>query len=101
MREHGARGSLPGPLTTRSPGGIVAVVELAKAFASTLSDEQFAALSQHYSLENAANWSNFPQAVLGRQGRVGLRTGTLSAGQWPALNALLAGVTGSGAGGGF
>lgn len=79
----------------------MAVVELANVFASTLSDEQLSELSQPYSLENAANWSNLPQAVLGLQGRVGLRTGTLSAGQWSALNALLAAVTGSGEGGGY
>jgi hypothetical protein len=41
----------------------VAVVELAKAFASTLSDEQLSELNQHYSLKNAANWSNFPHPL--------------------------------------
>lgn len=79
----------------------MAVVELTKAFASMLSDEQLSELRQPYSLKNAASWSNLPQAVLGRRGRVGLRTGTLSAGQWPALNALLAAVTGSGASQGY
>jgi hypothetical protein len=37
----------------------VAVVELAKEFVSTLSDEQRSQLNQDYSLANAANWSNF------------------------------------------
>lgn len=71
------------------------IVELAKAFAATLSKDQLRDLNQKYSRRNAVNWSNFPQASLGRRGRRGLRLGTLTTVQWAALNALLAAATGS------
>ncbi|MFE6074262.1 DUF3500 domain-containing protein [Paenibacillus sp. NPDC057886] len=71
------------------------IVELAKAFAATLTDDQHRDLNQHYSLRNAVNWSNLPQNLLGRRRRRGLRVGTLSGKQWTALNALLSAATGS------
>ncbi|MEY9095037.1 DUF3500 domain-containing protein [Paenibacillus sp. RC84] len=71
------------------------VVELAQAFAATLSKDQLRDLNQDFSLKNAVNWSNYPQAALGRRGHCGLRIGTLSKEQWTALNALLAAATGS------
>ncbi|WP_432507434.1 DUF3500 domain-containing protein [Kineococcus arenarius] len=40
------------------------VVALAEAFAATLSDEQRETLNQEYTFANAANWSNFPDALL-------------------------------------
>ncbi|MFJ4619487.1 DUF3500 domain-containing protein [Streptomyces sp. NPDC088812] len=69
--------------------------ELAESFAATLSRAQRARLHQEYSAANAARWSNFPQSVLGRRGRLGLRTGTLDPEQWRALNTLLAAATGT------
>lgn len=94
---------------TQSSGGVVA---LAEAFAATLSEDQRTALSQEYSLVNAANWSNLPNALLGggggpgggsgsSTGRVGLQTDSLSEEQWASLEALLAGVTGTGEDEGF
>ena len=80
------------------------VVALAEAFAATLSDDQLSELNQDYSFDNAANWSNLPNALLGgggpgggsgSGGRVGLQTDSLSDEQWDALLALLAGVTGT------
>lgn len=53
------------PLASSNPttaGGDV--VELAEAFSATLSDDQLELLNQDYSLTNAANWSNFPNALL-------------------------------------
>ena len=40
------------------------VVALAETFAATLSEEQKTSLQQDYSFANAANWSNFPNALL-------------------------------------
>ncbi|OPH48116.1 hypothetical protein BC351_38730 [Paenibacillus ferrarius] len=71
------------------------VVELAKMFAATLTNDQLCDLNQDYSLRNAVNWSNYPQAALGRRGRRGLRIDTLSREQWAALDTLLAAATGS------
>ncbi|WP_353808640.1 DUF3500 domain-containing protein [Agromyces sp. SYSU T00194] len=84
------------------------VVALAEAFAATLSDDQQAELFQEYTFENAANWSNLPDALLSGGpgggsggGRVGLQTDSLSDEQWAALEDLLAAVTGSGEDEGF
>ncbi|WP_419702875.1 DUF3500 domain-containing protein [Promicromonospora sp. NFX87] len=83
------------------------VVTLAEAFAATLDDEQLSALNQDYTFENAANWSNLPNALLAggmgggpgggsnSTGRVGLQTSTLTDEQWTALEDLLAGATGT------
>lgn len=78
------------------------VVALAEAFAATLDEDQLTALNQDYSFDNAANWSNLPNALLGggpgggsSSSRVGLQTDSLSDEQWTALEALLAGVTGT------
>ncbi|MFT4211913.1 MAG: DUF3500 domain-containing protein [Microbacterium sp.] len=89
------------------------VVALAEAFAATLSDDQKSSLSQDYTFANAADWSNFPNALLTGMGggpggdsstsggRVGLQTDSLSDDQWSALEDLLAGVTGTAANEGF
>lgn len=78
------------------------VVALAEAFAATLDDDQLTALNQDYSFDNAANWSNLPNALLGggpgggsSSSRVGLQTDSLSDEQWTALEDLLAAVTGT------
>jgi hypothetical protein len=75
------------------------VVQLAKAFFDTLDADQQAYLCQDYTFENAANWSNLPNALLGGMGggsgRVGLQTDELSDDQWTALEELLRAVTGS------
>ncbi|MBE1879044.1 DUF3500 domain-containing protein [Myceligenerans pegani] len=87
--------------STTSSGDSSDVVALAEAFAATLDDDQIAELNQDYTFENAAAWSNFPQALLtgggpgGGTARVGLATSTLSDEQWTALEELLAGVTGA------
>lgn len=47
-----------------SAAGSGDVVALAEAFAATLSDDQRTSLEQEYSFENAANWSNLPNALL-------------------------------------
>ena len=86
------------------------VVALAEAFAATLDADQQAALFQEYTFDNAANWSNFPNALLagggpGAQsssgGRVGLQTDSLTDEQWTALEDLLRAVTGSAENEGF
>ncbi|MCC2031567.1 DUF3500 domain-containing protein [Microbacterium allomyrinae] len=96
--------------STSTTGSSSEVVALAEAFAATLSDDQKASLYQDYSLENAENWSNFPNALLagggpGAQssggGRVGLQTDSLTDEQWTALEALLSAVTGSAENEGF
>lgn len=102
---------------------------LAEAFAATLSDDQLSELTQEYSLANASNWSNLPQALLSggggfggarsgggsggaadgaptgtlstSEGRVGLQTDSLSDEQWVALENLLAAASGSGENEGF
>ncbi|MEJ5914360.1 DUF3500 domain-containing protein [Pseudokineococcus sp. 1T1Z-3] len=83
------------------------VVALAEAFSATLDEDQQEALEQEYTFENAANWSNLPNSLLGggggpgggggstSSGRVGLQTDSLTDEQWAALDALLDGVTGS------
>jgi hypothetical protein len=47
-----------------SAAGSGDVVALAEAFAATLSDDQKNSLDQDYTFENAANWSNLPNALL-------------------------------------
>lgn len=99
------------PTATAEATATGEVAALAEAFAATLSDEQKASLYQEYSLANAANWSNLPNALLtggggGPQsssstGRVGLQTSTLSDEQWTALEALLRAATGAEANEGF
>ncbi|OAX48132.1 DUF3500 domain-containing protein [Paenibacillus sp. AD87] len=93
MRIYAARVAHTFNCPTTSNGKIV---ELAKSFAATLSYNQLRDLNQEYSLRNVVNWSNYPQATMGRRGRCGLRIGTLSEEQWTALNVLLAAATGSG-----
>lgn len=89
------------------------VVALAQAFATSLSDEQRTALDQPYTFANAANWSNFPNALLtggggppgqatsSSTGRVGVQTNSLSDAQWTALRALIGSATGSAANEGY
>lgn len=104
-----ASGSASASASATSSGDVVA---LAEAFAATLSDDQRTALNQEYTFANATNWSNLPNALLGggggpgggsstSSGRVGLQTDSLSDEQWTALEALLAGVTGTAANEGF
>ena len=101
-------GTGPGAAAS-SAAGTGEVVRLAEEFAATLSDEQRAALNQDYSFTNAANWSNQPEIALTARppgtysstGRLGLQTDGLSDEQWAALEALLAGVTGSAENEGF
>ena len=86
------------------------VVALAEAFAATLDADQQASLFQEYTFDNAANWSNFPNALLagggpGAQsssgGSGGLQTDSLTDEQWTALEDLLRAVTGSAENEGF
>lgn len=96
-------------VATDAPAATGGVAALAQAFADTLDDAQLAALYQDYTFANAANWSNFPDALLsgrpgnstGDGGRVGLQTDSLTSEQWSALETLLAAVTGSAANEGF
>ncbi len=114
-----ASGTAAASSTTAASGDVVA---LAEAFAATLTDDQRTQLYQDYTFENAANWSNLPNALLGgggeagpggggpggstgggstSSGRVGLQTDSLSDEQWTALEDLLRAVTGSGENEGF
>ncbi|MEU3644053.1 DUF3500 domain-containing protein [Lentzea sp. NPDC034063] len=74
----------------------VSVAGHALAFAATLSGRQRSELVRDYSVADARRWSNYPEAVLAPNGRVGLSTATLSERQWAALHALLAVAMGAG-----
>ncbi len=120
----GTTATATAPLVTASASATAAssgdVVALAEAFAATLSDDQKTSLYQEYTLANAEDWSNLPNALLtggggpggggpgGTRsgaatsgGRVGLQTDALSDAQWTALEALLAAATGTTANEGF
>ena len=93
---------------TATSDGVVAEAE---AFAATLDDDQLASLNQDYTFDNAANWSNLPNALLGggggpggestSSGRIGLQTDSLSDEQWTALEELLTAATGTAENEGF
>lgn len=96
--------SSPSETESGSTGTGTGVVALAEGFAATLDDDQLASLNQDYTFDNAANWSNLPNALLGgggpgggtsSSGRVGLQTDSLSDEQWTALEDLLASATGT------
>jgi hypothetical protein len=71
--------------------GINKVVCLADAFKATLNKDQLALLQLDYSKNDAARWSNFPQAFA-RPGRVGLSLGSLSTEQFSAFIGLMKAV---------
>ena len=50
--------------STTASAGSGDVVALAEAFSESLDDDQRESLNQDYSFDNAANWSNFPNALL-------------------------------------
>jgi hypothetical protein len=82
----------PAAVTPFAPDkNVQQVVRLAEAFKATLGSEQVAALQLPYSKEDAARWSNFPQAFT-RTKRVGVQFGSLNATQLAAVRALLGAV---------
>ena len=82
----------PAPVTPFAPdNNVQQVVRLAEAFKATLNGEQVAAVQLPYSKEDAAKWSNFPQAFT-RTKRVGVPFGSFNAAQLAAARALLAAV---------
>ena len=56
--------SSPAAASAGATAGSGDVVTLAEAFSATLSDDQKESLAQDYTFENAANWSNLPNALL-------------------------------------
>ena len=74
----------------------VDVTDHAEAFADTLTPAQRRDLYRRREPATLRAWSNLPQQVLGRSGRVGLSTATLTAVQWAALFDLLGAATGPG-----
>jgi hypothetical protein len=71
--------------------GVNKVVCLAEAFKATLTKEQLAQAQRDYSKNDAARWSNFPQAFA-RPSRVGLNLESLSAEQLHAFKELMKSV---------
>jgi Protein of unknown function (DUF3500) len=96
-----ATGSATGSLSTASvTAGSGDVVALAETFAATLTDDQKASLNQDYTFANAADWSNFPNALLtGMGGGAGGGTGTPPGGAGGAPSGMT-GTPPSGVGGG-
>lgn len=68
--------------------GISRIVRLAEAFKATLKEDQLSLLQLNYSKQDAARWSNFPQAF-SRPNRVGVGLGQLTQPQLAAAKALM------------